>query len=363
MKVFFKSLAIIIVVVLLSIVGYIGYMQANFYRVEDGIALEISNPMTEELKLGKEYSVLTYNIGFGAYSPEYSFFMDKGNIKGEKITNGKYSKGLSQADVEKNTKGSLEIIKTLNNDFILLQEVDTKSDRSYFIDQSAMIKNGLKDYSSVFAVNFHSPYLIYPFNDPHGAVNAGLLSLSKYRINSSKRVSLPIDMGFITKFTDLDRCLSVQRIAVEGSKELVIINTHLSAYDEGGIIRKQQFELLNNIIDDEYNKGNYVIVGGDYNHTLLGSKGIYPSEQDVPSWVAELDENQLNINASIVPAKNLAAVPTCRSCNIPYTKGVNYTATLDGFIISKNIDAVAENIDYDFQYSDHNPVKLIFRLN
>ena len=35
---------------------------------------------------------------------------------------------------------------------------------------------------------------------------------------------------------------------------------------------------------------------------------------------------------------------------------------LDGFIVSDNVSATAENIDTNFAYSDHNPVKLTFRL-
>ena len=31
-------------------------------------------------------------------------------------------------------------------------------------------------------------------------------------------------------------------------------------------------------------------------------------------------------------------------------------------IVSENVDATAENIDMDFMYSDHNPVKITFRL-
>ena len=65
----------------------------------------------------------------------------------------------------------------------------------------------------------------------------------------------------------------------------------------------------------------------------------------------------------IVNASNSTEVPTCRTADIPYTKGVNYTSVLDGFIVSDNVTATAENIDADFMYSDHNPVKLTFKLN
>ena len=41
---------------------------------------------------------------------------------------------------------------------------------------------------------------------------------------------------------------------------------------------------------------------------------------------------------------------------------MNYTTVVDGFIVSDNVAARAENIDADFAFSDHNPVALTFRL-
>ena len=137
----------------------------------------------------------------------------------------------------------------------------------------------------------------------------------------------------------------------------------MSAYDEGGTIRVRQLELLNNTMKTEYDKGNYVIVGGDFNHALGGTAGVFPSQQMLPEWVFELGDEDLTLGMKIVNAQNNTQVPTCRSCDIPYIKGVNYTSVLDGFIVSDNITATAENIDADFMYSDHNPVKLTFQLN
>ena len=71
--------------------------------------------------------------------------------------------------------------------------------------------------------------MIYPFNEPHGIVDAGLLTLSKYNVNSATRISYPIDNSFFTKFFDLDRCFSIARLKVSNGKELVLINNHMSA--------------------------------------------------------------------------------------------------------------------------------------
>ena len=48
---------------------------------------------------------------------------------------------------------------------------------------------------------------------------------------------------------------------------------------------------------------------------------------------------------------------------MPYEKGVNYSVVLDGFIVSDNVQVVAnENIDGDFEFSDHNPAVMRFML-
>ena len=49
-------------------------------------------------------------------------------------------------------------------------------------------------------------------------------------------------------------------------------------------------------------------------------------------------------------------VPTNRTAGIPYDKDVNFTAIIDGFIVSDNINVVAKKgNDLQFKYSDHNP--------
>lgn len=355
------SLSLFFLLVILAC-SYIVYMNSSYYRIEDDLSLEVINNQNTILEKDTEYSVLTYNIGFGAYDQDYSFFMNVGTMKDGTVIRGKSSRGVSEENVLKNTKGSINLINELATDFILLQEVDVKATRSYQINQQEMIENSLSDYGRVFALNFHSPYMLYPFHEPHGSVEAGLLTLSRYQIDAAKRMSYPIDNSFLAKFLDLDRCFVITRYEVANGKELVLINNHMSAYDEGGMIRAKQLELLNTVMKQEYDQGNYVIVGGDFNHVLNIDEEAFSSEQLVPSWVNSLSDEELPDGMKIVNASNNLEVATCRDSDIPYTKGVNYVTILDGFIISDNIVANAENIDADFMYSDHNPVKLTFKL-
>lgn len=340
----------------LTVIGYVLYVVIQYNRIEDNFALQINNNKADEVQLGTEYSILTYNIGFGAYSPEYSFFMDTGVMKDGKKTTGKYGKGISYDDVKKNTDGSLALIKAQNTDFALVQEADEKADRSYKINQKAQIES-LDGYGSLYAENFHSAYLFYPFGDPHGKSNAGIVTLSKFNVESSARRSFPLDTGF-AKFFDLDRCFSVSRLPISGGKEFVLINLHMSAYDKGGTIRALQLDMLNSVLKDEFDKGNYVIAGGDFNHVIAPTD--FATTQGRPEWVATLSAENIATNYSIVTGTN---APTCRGADIPYTKGVNYTVVIDGFLVSNNITATASVIDSDFAFSDHNPVHMNFTLN
>lgn len=348
-------------IILLAICGVV-YLQTNYSRIGD-VNLAINNNQIDSLKINDTYSISTYNIGFGAYDREFSFFMDEGQtLDGEKLQ-GKYGKAVSKENVLKNTNGSIDILNYLNSDFMLLQEVDTKSSRSYNVNQASTIESFFSNYASTYASNFHSGYLPYPLHDMHGIVNSGIQTLSRYNISNSYRVELPVTTAFFDKFFDLDRCLNITRYEITNSeKEFVLINCHLSAYDEGGVYRKLQIELLTKLLEEEYAKGNYVIAGGDFNHEIANSS--FETIKQTPVWIQELTDNELPVGFRI-ESSNLN--PTCRDSDTKYIVNESYVAVVDGFIVSNNIEvSYLENIifmnneDITFLYSDHNAVEMEF---
>ncbi len=359
-----KIIIILIILIALVIAGYVIYLSKTYYRIDDNQELEIENNVSSLIKTNEEYSAITYNIGFGAYTPTYDFFMDEGVMNDGTKTKGTHAKAVSEESAYNTTLGSASIIKNLDADFTLLQEVDTDSDRSYHINQKQVITDSMKNCAYTYATNLHTAKLLYPPSDPIGTMNSGILTLSSYKIDSSLRRSYPIATSFISKFFDLDRCFDVMRLPVKGTdKELVLINSHMSAYDEGGYYRAQQLNLICGVMKEEADKGNWVIAGGDWNHALCGSETMYPSKQQQPDWLVTFDIDALPKGFSIVKANNIKDVASCRSDDIPYEKGVTYCATVDGFIVSSNVKAKAQNIDCEFKYSDHNPVKLTFELS
>ena len=136
-KIIFISLAAFVLLLLAIAGGYVAYVALQYYRIEDNLELEIINGREESVKAGESYSLMSYNLGFGAYSPEYSFFMDTGVMDDGREVVGKYAKGMNKADVQKNVDEQMKTAKEALADFYFFQEVDVKADRSYDIDMYA----------------------------------------------------------------------------------------------------------------------------------------------------------------------------------------------------------------------------------
>ena len=345
----------VVLAVLILFVAYIAYLLIDYHRIPDNKSLEITKNSNAVIETNVEYSALSYNIGFAAYTPDFGFFMD----------GGKESRAKSKESVNKTLGGILNLVKGTDADFIMLEEVDKKATRSHYVDQQSFLESGLKEYNSVFTVNYDSSYLFYPFTRPHGKSLAGTLTLSRFDITQSTRRSLPIEDTFM-KFLDLDRCYTVSRMPVKNGKELILYTIHLSAYTSDGTIADEQFKMLVNDMQSEYEKGNYIVCGGDFNKDLLGDSGKYfgiPNENY--TWAQPLKTEFLKDTALslIAPLDKDNPIPSCRNADAPYNSD-QFVVTVDGFIVSDNIEIrESKVIDTGFSYSDHNPVLIKFILN
>ena len=193
-------------------------------------------------------------------------------------------------------------------------------------------------------------------------MHSGLLTLSRFRMEGQTRVALPVPFAWPVRMANLKRCLLVARLPVEGTEtELVLVNLHLEAYD-GGEGKRAQTERLTELLASEYEAGNYVVAGGDFNQRIEGVGEAYPVV-DASYWQPG------GLARGILPEGWTFAFadgrPTCRLLNEPYDADDPLTQyyVIDGFLCSPNVtvDSV-EVIDGGFRYADHNPVLLRFTL-
>ena len=73
-KKWLKRLGIFLGTLILIVVGYVVYVFSSYYRLEDKQKLTITGKSTEKAKTKKSYRITSGNIGFGAYSDDYSFW-------------------------------------------------------------------------------------------------------------------------------------------------------------------------------------------------------------------------------------------------------------------------------------------------
>lgn len=353
MKKALKIIALVLGVILLIAAGYLAYVFIGYHRIGDQ-PIDVSGEAAGTIGTGTEYKIVSYNIGFGAYEDDFGFFMDGGDR----------AWAWSKERLDLNLKNIAKLLAEQNADLYLVQEVDIDSTRSYHFDEREYLIPALGGMSYTFAQNYDSPFLFYPITQPHGSAKSGLLTFSTAAIRSAERVELPIESG-LTKFLDLDRCYSKNRIPLSDGKELVLYNLHLSAYTSDGTIATEQLKLLLNDMQKEYEAGNYCIAGGDFNKDLLGDSSKYFGKSDKEyTWAQPIPEGTFDgFNVRLIaPIDEKDPVASCRNADGPYHPG-QYKLTVDGFMVTDNVDVIeADVIDAAFRYSDHNPVEMRFKL-
>ena len=352
MKAILKFILILLLIVVIAVGGLLSWLTATEFSPAPTEGVEVGRPGEGgAVPAGEVLTVLNWNVGYAGLGRNEDFFMD----------GGKRSKPDKPDVVYAYLDGIMKTIREQAPDLVLLQEVDADSGRTYEIDERPYLETDMDN--TAFAMNYSCPFVPVPW-PPIGKVNSGLFTMTRdLKIESAERISLPCPFSWPLRIANLKRCLLVSHLPVEGSdRELVLVNLHLEAYDdgEGKIAQTNQ---LRDFIEAEYAKGNYVIAGGDFNQVFPGSLDVYPNTHPENWEPGVLDEKLLPEGWTL--AYDLSA-PTCRLLNQPYdpadTEGTQYYV-IDGLILSPNVKlGSAETVDAGFENSDHNPVKIAVTL-
>ena len=344
----------IFVLFLLLFGGLLAFSTITDYSPEPG-SVEAVETAGEGLTLsGDTFSVLIWNIGYGGLGAEMDFFNDGGKmVRPEEDQAAKYLKAIAL------------FAKTMRDsvDFMLLQEVDRNSKRSYNIDQVAVIQQELPGFNSTFALNYDVKFVPVPFGvpyTPYGKTYGGLASYSRFKPSSSVRVQYPGGFDWPTKLYMLDRCALEQRFPIPGGKELIVVNTHNTAYDATGEIKKEEMAFMKKRYEAEVAKGNYVVMGGDWNQVPPGFDSKHFNKQMPEGYTPQsLSMDQIAKDFAVSFDSTLA---TNRSNDKVFDPTSTYTTLIDYYMTSPNIEVLSvRGIDMQFRWSDHQPVVLKFR--
>ena len=354
LKIVIISVVGVVLTIVSALAGFIIYASITTLKVKDIEPMQVDGAITQKVDKANSIDLLTWNIGYGSLDEKQDFYMDGGqNVIGE-----------SKETTLINMDAMIKKIKELDPDIFLIQEADIHSKRSHFVNDVDILKttfDGSK-YEQALAENFKAGFIPIPLSQPMGKVESGITTFAKYDIADAERVQLPIPFAWPIKLMNLKRCLLVTYIpTTEAGKNLVIINLHLEAYDDGEGKAKQLAQLMG-LMQEEYDKGNYVIAGGDFNQTF--STTNYAKYPPNPNWVCPV------IEADDYPSftfKMDDTYPTCRSLQTVYKDAdkTNFQYyMIDGFVVSNNITINSlETLNIGFKNTDHNPVKMSISLN
>ena len=329
------------------VVATILYAQYTDYKPDPEEYAEVVRHTTRVIEKD-EFILYDWNIGYCGLGKESDFFYDGGKmVRPPRHISAKNFKGFLS---------TLEKWKT-DADFINIQEIDRDSRRSYGVDQMQGALLVLDSFNVSFGKNYDVRFVPMPFTNPMGGVFGGICTFSRYAFTGEPlKIAFPSNFPWPKGLFFLDRCFLINRFELQNGKQLTVINTHNSAYD-GGELKKQEMEYFHKYIVDEYDKGNYVIVGGDWNQIPPGYK---PKD-------AHSNYEEMPVPKGYVPEGWTWAydpdTPSNRKVDAPYESGKTYTTIIDFYLLSPNIELVeVKGLPNGFEYSDHQPVRMVCKL-
>ncbi len=332
----------VLFVIYASVTDYKPDLQENLHQSEIPDTIDVSESL----------SLMIWNVGYCGLGDDMDFFYDGG----QQVRTTK-ERTIENFDFVQNFLNQNDTL-----DFILLQEVDIKSKRSYKINLLDSFRMTLPGYQSFFATNYDVKFVPSPVTNPLGRVKSGLTSFMKFKPQSVTRYSFPGNYSWPVNLFMLDRCFLVKRFPTNNQKEFIVINTHNSAYDDGSL-KKQQMEYLKEFLLTEYEKGNYIVVGGDWNQNppdidYSDIKKDSPTKRFV---LNPIDKNYLPSGWTWVYDPK---TPSNRYLNAPYEEGKTITPIIDFFLMSPNISAdFVKTHGFNFKNTDHQPVVCKIQLN
>lgn len=345
-RLWLKILLGVVALLSVAVIGLVTWLSVTEYRPASRQEAEFVSKSPDALPLGTSLTICSWNIGYAGLDANTDFFMDGGSTVNP-----------SDAAVAQNLQAICDFIAENPADAWLLQEVDVHSARTGYVNELTRVAE-VYGGSYALAYNYKCAFVPIPL-PPIGRIASGIASFTSGTLTAQpERIALPCPFSWPVSTANLKRCLLVTRIAIEGSdKELVLVNLHLEAYDDGeGKIA--QTKLLMEFLQQEYEKGNYVIAGGDFNQSFPGATETFPVHDGV--WTPGiLEESSLPEGFTYAFDGETAS---CRLLDAPYDED-SQLYVIDGFILSPNVQLESvQTIDLDFANADHNPVRLCIRL-
>ncbi|HVR18935.1 MAG TPA: endonuclease/exonuclease/phosphatase family protein [Polyangiaceae bacterium] len=253
------------ILALASTLGSCDPFHTGFEAIEDARYYEKANPgPVPEAK--PVLRAMNYNVKFGG--GRIDFFFD---CFGDRVL-------MSKDEVLRHLERLAEMIREVDPDILVVQELDVNSKRAAYVDQMQWLLDHTALNYGVYASQWKADYVP---SDGIGAVDSGNGILSKYPLSDAVRIALDLrtDQSSLERYFYLKR--NVLRATVNaGGTQLVVVAIHAEAYAKDGT-KKHHIDRFEAELDRESNQGNLVLGAGDLNTLPPGTE----KQHDFPDSV------------------------------------------------------------------------------
>ena len=294
---------------------------------------------------GDALQIVTWNVGYGSLGAGADFVADGGSS----------IRALDRRSIVTAANAVGKTLERLDADLVLLQEMADAGFATRGVDVTAGVLQPLNGYRTAFWEDFATTLLPPPLRISHG-----MMTLARVAARECTAHPLPQEPGFRLGMLKKHYGALVTRIPAADGREWVILNIHLSAFDDGGAVRARQVPAVLEMARAEYRRGAHVVVGGDWNMRLTATSFPHETEAKYLSWIHDFPRETVPEGWAFGLDPS---VPSVRTLHRPYEAGVNYVTIVDGFLVSPNVAIErAETTDLGFRHTDHHPVLASLRM-
>lgn len=313
----------------------------NRLRRPDYSDIRQRDPDRVLLPADRELSVLTWNIGYGALGKDADLYID----------GGKSFRALSKPQIAQAAQGIAQTLSQKPWDMICLQEAANAGTTTRNVDVLGTIDRALSNRQRYFWADFKGVLVPRVLHLCHGmATYCAKLS------DHCRVIDLPnantLMLGFINKrYVGL-----LNRLPISGThRAWVVINVHLPVFDTTPAKRAAQLDRVFDVATKEYEKGNYVVIAGDWNTRLCSTSFAHATNPERSDYYTDFPQQSLPAGWDIKADPN---TPSVRALHAAFKKGQTYTTVFDGFVVSPNVRVSSvKTFDLGFAHSDHQPVE------
>ena len=336
-----KIAVILLCVIAVYLVAVVVVNRTASFPAQTGISLSDMAAVNDTPEV---ISVSTWNLGYAGLGRESDF----------KIDGGDNLFAPSRDVVSKNIREITEMAASLGTDIRFFQEVAYSGPLTLGKPLGADLERALSPRVFWFRPDIATKLVPWPLRLRHGTAISTDMDVASGALIPIVGEAEPL-FGVVRR----QYGLQVLRVPGQGGTEWAFINIHLSAFDDGGRLRRAQINAVFDYAQALFQSGTHVVIGGDWNMELVETSFPHQTKPEDLFWIHRFP-------AELIPEGWSIAIdpktPTVRTVNQPFVRGENYLTIIDGFIVSPNVDTVSvETIDTDFEMSDHMPVVAEFR--